>query len=536
MTYSQYFQTRQTPQSERAREDQVENSAGGFTWQVDDWTRLHRFLILGAEGGSYYATEHALTVENAQIVQRCLAKDGPRVVSTVLEIDQSGRAPKKLPLLFVLAMAMGRESDLATRKAASMVFNDVVRTGTDLFNFVAEAQGFRGWGRLLRRTIANWYTSRTPDEVAFQATKYQQRGGWSHRDLLRLSHPMPPTELHSLVYEWITQGDVKEGAEKLPDRVLGFHLLRDAKNVVDVVLAIQGFHMPWETVPSNWLKDTRVWDALLPNLPTGAMFRNLARLSALGMTTRFSDAERIILGKLTDERNFQGVRRLHPLKVLSALNTYRLGHGIRGDLRWEVNGRIVDALDAAFYQSFDAITPTNQRVLLALDISGSMTVPLDGIAGLSCRTASAALALVTAATESSYLMVAFSNKGSWNPGVAEFSISPRQRLDSVIETTDRLPASGTDCALPMLYALRKRVPVDLFVIYTDSETWAGDIHPFQALQEYRNKMGIPARLVVVGMVSNGFSIADPNDPGTLDVVGFDTACPQLISDFARGEV
>jgi hypothetical protein len=43
-----------------------------------------------------------------------------------------------------------------------------------------------------------------------------------------------------------------------------------------------------------------------------------------------------------------------------------------------------------------------------------------------------------------------------------------------------------------------------------------------------------ARLVVGGMVSNGFSIADPNDPGMLDVVGFDTATPQLISDFARG--
>jgi 60 kDa SS-A/Ro ribonucleoprotein len=33
---------------------------------------------------------------------------------------------------------------------------------------------------------------------------------------------------------------------------------------------------------------------------------------------------------------------------------------------------------------------------------------------------------------------------------------------------------------------------------------------------------------------NGFSIADPNDPGMLDVVGFDTATPQLVSDFARG--
>ena len=36
------------------------------------------------------------------------------------------------------------------------------------------------------------------------------------------------------------------------------------------------------------------------------------------------------------------------------------------------------------------------------------------------------------------------------------------------------------------------------------------------------------------MVSNGFTIADPNDAGMLDVVGFDTATPQLMSEFARG--
>jgi 60 kDa SS-A/Ro ribonucleoprotein len=38
------------------------------------------------------------------------------------------------------------------------------------------------------------------------------------------------------------------------------------------------------------------------------------------------------------------------------------------------------------------------------------------------------------------------------------------------------------------------------------------------------------RLCAVGMVSNGFSIADPADQGMLDVVGFDTATPQLISE------
>jgi 60 kDa SS-A/Ro ribonucleoprotein len=84
----------------------------------------------------------------------------------------------------------------------------------------------------------------------------------------------------------------------------------------------------------------------------------------------------------------------------------------------------------------------------------------------------------------------------------------------------------------MLDALKRKIKADVFVIYTDSETWFGQIHPVQALQQYREQTGIPAKLIVVGMVSNGFTIADPNDAGMLDVVGMDTATPALIADFA----
>jgi 60 kDa SS-A/Ro ribonucleoprotein len=186
-------------------------------------------------------------------------------------------------------------------------------------------------------------------------------------------------------------------------------------------------------------------------------------------------------------------------------------------------------------------------MLLALDVSGSMTYgEVAGAPGLTPRDASAAMALVTAATEPNYEVVGFfAGKGGfrkkgrqvhvgYHDGLTPLPLSPRQRLDDAVKTVSDLPFGGTDCALPMLYAQALEREIDTFVIYTDSETWAGDIHPAQALRDYRRTSGIDARLVVVGMVANGFSIADPADTGMLDVVGFDTATPQVISDFARG--
>jgi 60 kDa SS-A/Ro ribonucleoprotein len=97
-----------------------------------------------------------------------------------------------------------------------------------------------------------------------------------------------------------------------------------------------------------------------------------------------------------------------------------------------------------------------------------------------------------------------------------------------------LPFSSTDCSLPMVRALENREQVDAFVIYTDSETYMGKIHPQAALEEYRRATGIDAKLIVVGMTSNCLTIADPKDLNTLNLSGFDTATPRLINDFIGG--
>jgi 60 kDa SS-A/Ro ribonucleoprotein len=136
------------------------------------------------------------------------------------------------------------------------------------------------------------------------------------------------------------------------------------------------------------------------------------------------------------------------------------------------------------------------------------------------------MALVTANVERQYHIMGFAD--TFRP----LPISAKTRLDDALQKTRNMNFGQTDCSLPMVWAAQQQVPVDIFCVITDSETYRGSIHPTQALRKYREKMGIGAKEVVIGMTSTGFTIADPNDAGQLDVVGFDTAVPQLISDFA----
>ena len=502
----------------------VPNSAGGYAFPVDDWTRLDRFLVLGSEGGSYYAGEAALTRDNAQAVLRAIAADGERAVARIVAVSEGGRAPKNDPALFALALAAAAE-DLGTRRAALAALPRVARTGTHLFQFAAFVEGARGWGRALRRAVSAWYAAQPVERLAYQVVKYRQRGGWSHRDLLRLSHPAVTDPARAALLDWACRS--AEG-EALPALVRAACQLGRATDGVAAAALIRAHDLPREAVPTALLNEAAVWEALLERMPLTALVRSLAKLTAVGVLRPLGDQVPLVLSALGDADRIAKAR-LHPLAILLALRTYAQGQGDRGGLRWEPVQAVVDALNAAFYTAFRTVEPAGKRMLLALDVSGSMGMGRVAGSSLTPREASAAMALMTAATEPQTHIVGF------GATMAPLPLSPSMRLDDAVRAVSGLPFAATDCAQPMLYALERGIPADAFVVYTDSETWAGAIHPVQALRQYRERTGIAAKLVVVGLVSNGFSIADPDDAGMLDVVGFDTTAPAAIADFIRGK-
>lgn len=523
--------TRRTPQSQPADARQVPNSAGGFTFTVGRTARLHRFLTLGTDGGTYYASERDITRANAAIVLQWARESGAELVAEAVKISQAGRAPRNNPALFALAAACSL-SDPDGRKAALAALPLVARTGTHLFIFARYVQQFRGWGRGLRRAVGDWYLGKAPDQLAYQALKYRQREGWTHRDLLRLSHPAG-TGAHRALFDFICGRDAD--LDGLP-LVQAFIRAQEATAAAQWVALIQeNPGLSWEMLPDAALTSRLVWMALLSNgLPQTALMRQLPRLTRLGVVGPGAAGTPLVTAQLTD-RDRLVKARVHPVNVLVTLRTYASGQSARGDAAWQPVPQVTDALDAAFYTAFGAVEPAGKRTMLALDVSGSMTQPVSGLP-ITCREASAALALVTAATEPQAFVTGFAS-GNWrDAALALLDISPRQRLDDAIRKVSGLPFGGTDCALPMIAALEQGWEVDHFTIYTDNETWAGAVHPHQALREYRERTGISARMSVVGMTATGFTIADPDDPGTLDVAGFDSAVPSLLSAFARGDI
>lgn len=559
---------RETRQMDQARPDQIQNHDGAYVFPVTDWTRALRFLILGTDGGSYYASERALTRENATVILRLADTEGEKLVNLLLEVSDAGRAPRQNQTLFSLAACFA-SADPVTRAAAARALPFICRTGTHLFLFAGYIEQFRGWGRGLRRAVGAWYDRQDPmalsleerelvdrrrvfapaDNLAYQAVKYRQREGWTHDDLLRLAHPRISDPAIRSVAAWITgnttgtEAYTTRDGRRVPERpnrfpigdvpriIEGYERAQKATSDHEWASLVTEYHLPWEALPDAALNKPLVQEALLPDMGITALIRQLNRLTKLGLIAPLGGKTKEIAAMLTDAEKIKR-GRVHPLQVLTALVTYSSGRGFQGGDTWTPVPKIIEALNETFYLAFGAIEPSGKRTLLGLDVSGSMSTTRIAKSPLYPYQASAALAMSAIRTEEEVYPMAFSS------GFVALPLTAQQRLDDVLHYMNgNMPFERTDCSVPMQWASRNKVPVDTFIIYTDSETNSfNSVHPFQALKRYRDIMGIGAKLVVVGMTSNGFTVADPSDAGMLDVVGMDTATPNIISAFARGEV
>ncbi len=205
MNYAKHTSRKTTAQTDQAKPEQIINNAGGYVFKVESWQMLDRFLILGSEGNTLYVSEKKMTRDNAANVEACLREDGPRAVKRIVEISKSGRAPKNDPAIFALALAAAAD-DPKTRELALDAIPEVCRIATHLFAFCETIGEFRGWGRALRNAVADWYTAKSTDALAMQVLKYQNRNGWSHRDVIRLAHPKSVHDARAAIFEWIRSG------------------------------------------------------------------------------------------------------------------------------------------------------------------------------------------------------------------------------------------------------------------------------------------------------------------------------------------
>jgi 60 kDa SS-A/Ro ribonucleoprotein len=530
---------------------------GKFT--VNDWTRLERFLILGTEGGHYHASAKVelddKLLASTKSLERCIQLDGKRTVELIVNVSEMARAPKNDTAVFALAAAIKLGND-ETRRLAYENLPKVVRTGTHLIQFMQFAKAFKKSGRGLRKAVANWYLTRTADQAAYQMLKYAQRDGMSQADILRLAHAGHYnghkqegfTAGHSALFKYVVDGELPQDQEgAAPKLLLGFigakelgaeiekTGTKDETLVQKAVNYIKQYGLSREMIPTQFLKEKKVWEALLEKMPLTALIRNLGKMTSIELIEKGSDVEKTILERLESEEYLKK-SRIHPIQILTAMKTYQSGGGHLGKLTWKPNAKVTKALDEAFYKAFINVPKTGLNYYVGVDCSGSMGSCFNG-GNIQSIEAAMAMAMCLLHAEDKVHIAGYSagKRGGYDSSkmMEPLDVSRKMYLTTACQNALKLNWGTTDCGLPYKDAMARGEKYDVFINITDNDHNTG-ASPKTALAKYRSEVNSEARQIVIGTVNSDFSIADPNDPMSLDISGFDAAIPAIVADFATG--
>ena len=502
--------------------DTVRNHDGGAVFEIGDEAQTRRFLVIGTTGGTYYQGEREHTRENLDAVTRFVQAEPLRAAELIADISERGIAPKVDPQLFALAiMTAGTET---TRSHAFAVFDRVVRTGSHLLMWARYHKALGGKvNRSWRRTVKSWYASREADRLSYQLAKYRQRDGWAQKDLIDMSHALSTRSVpvmrgdQAAALHW-ARGDKTEW---LPD--LLHALEQEDYSATDLIAA----GASWEMLPDAELRKRETWAYLLESgkLPMTAALRNLPRMTELEVfDPYFGNAPALAFRRMFEDEDLLRKARIHPLSILLAIRQYAMG-ATRSGLVYRPLMPAVEVLNSAFYRAFETAPASGKRHLIGVDVSASMTMrtPI----GLTSNEIAAVMAMKIMATEPASLAVGFAHE------LRELPFNRVTSLENACKATIERSFGATDPGLLFEYALAHKIEVDTFVVITDNEVNRGRHVPDQ-LRRYRRETGIPAKLAVLATTATNFSIADPRDPGMLDIAGFGSDVPALLAEFSRG--
>ncbi|XP_039250842.2 RNA-binding protein RO60-like [Styela clava] len=525
-----------------------------FKWPVTSNSKVWRFLLNG-NTSSMVKHSSILTGINSEEIDKLLFQTiedgkGIELVNTIYKVFSEGTSVKYEAIVYALTLCTCSENAEVKTKAYGLV-NEICDQSSHFLQFVdfhekicLAKRKTTGWSRSHRNAVQKWYQRKSPLEVAKSITKCPRYNHWTHKDVLRLAHTIPENEGQEVVSSFIVAGLKKtleryknESEEKIDEaqKVLQYleqaMMVRSSQDSLRVIAVFKKLNLSWDFIPCHLHKDPQLWKFLLPFLPLTVIIQNVCRMAKLRLFDAPDPAE--VQFFISTAVKVQEVKDsgLHPYHILMYRELYNNAmNDAKRKISWKPHPGIMAGLNKCFLLAIQHnLKPTGKRYFITIDASNSMKAHIANNNHVQCRVAAACMALCIARTEQKVIVKAFSKE------LTDIKIEETTGLDDIVKCLEETPLGGTDCSRPIIFAKGKKIKTDVFIVFTDKETWCGKTTPREALCQYRKHVKIPAKLIVVALNAEGTTekvVADPEDRGMLDIFGFSPSIPNIISNFA----
>ncbi|NUS59861.1 MAG: RNA-binding protein [Lysobacter sp.] len=416
----------------------VRNEEGAPAYARSPEQALALFAATGCLNGTFYASAET---QFGTVMKLCDRVSPDFVARTAVYARQVGHM-KDMPALLLATLA-SRDAVLLAR-----AFPHVVDNARMLRNFVQVIRsgrtGRKSLGTLPKRLVREWIDRASAEQLVQAAVGNNP----SLADVIRMVHPKPDDATRAALYAWIIGKPFDENA--LPPKVRAYEAFKREP------------HAALPEVPFQYLTSLKLdaahWKTLARKVSWQTLRMSLNTFARNGVFNEDAEMVTAVAARLRSKSEIERAR-VFPYQLLAA---WHAGIALPGEIQLAMQ----DAMEIATRN----VPAIDGRVVVAVDVSGSMSSPITGYrkgstSSMRCVDVAALIAACLQRTNPTARVLPFDHI------VRRVALNPR---DSVMTQATRLASlggGGTAVSAPLLKLNSDRAEVDLLVIVSDNESW-----------------------------------------------------------------
>ncbi|XP_015596736.1 60 kDa SS-A/Ro ribonucleoprotein [Cephus cinctus] len=540
--------------------------------------RLSRYLYIGKEylnyqSGNWFAHNYYEVNKVPSIIELAMSKKKHEyVVELIQKAFQSNLVPNPETLVFALAVCVKQDKCESLRTKAYNLVSYICAKPQHFFLFIkfvselskTELKKSGGWGHGLKNAVCKWYTKTNSLDLAEKVTQYRGKYGWTHKDIIKLSHIRPTTAVgFNFILKYIMYGletAKKEASCQTKNKVPTFTCVQSILEYIEDVEAfkhcedehcaaalIEKQKLQLEHVPSHLIKSEEVWNSLIPLMDLSTLLNNLQRIHNMKMLKPNSLTVAKIIDEITNEENIKKAK-IHPIAVLIALRNYESSgrplsyekRKVREEAKKPLppppkpNQTIVEALNKMLNLSWANVNNSTKRYMITINVSKSMLENKTWHNGnINPVEAGCIIALSLSRSSPSVVIATYNNNT-----VQEVDIPKTATLPDVMKLLVEAQHGNVRLSSPITWAMSQKREIDVFINVV--EQIDPKVEPQEsynsrnAIEDYRNEMSISnAKLINCAMCSPKVPRHKHEDPNILTTCGFDIGVPMVIEAFVE---
>ncbi|CAL7947863.1 unnamed protein product [Xylocopa violacea] len=534
----------------------------------DPEVRLSQFLYVGKEYPDYqpgnWFVHNYFLAKNVPSIEELAENTEKQLlpIQIITKAFESNLVPNPETLVYALAVCCRQTKSESLRHAAYATLNKICVSPQHFILFIKFASQIskqkeldttgsskHGWGQGLRKAVNNWYLSKTPMELAKCVTRYKSRYGWKHKDIIKLSHPVPNNPGGEMVLKYVVRGleEMKKsyGEDPTLTEILEYiEHVEDFKHCTDEVRAaglLEMYKLTIDHVPGHLLKSKEVWNALISSMDLVMLLTNLQRIHNLELLKPNSPTVSKIVDQITNEENI-AQDKVHPALVLVTIRDYEnSGKPLTFEKRKikeqferplpsppKPNTKIIDALYKMLNLSFLHIQPTGLRYMVTINMNKVMLETHTWRSGnVNGAEAGCMIALALLRSEKNVTVATFKNIG-----IHTVNIDKTASFGQAMRRLQQMPVGNVNVGKPMSWAAHQNNKYDIFINVVDQIFEKSDTSE-EALQAYKTKLKLPnTKLINCAVCSSSTYRKEKSDKSILTINGFDASVPVVIQAFA----